>query len=110
MHAAPDPGDAVQVDQPDAATLALSGVLTFATAARAYVEAGRALLAGRQTQLDLAGLTRADSAGLACVLALAARASRAGRSIRVVHWPEGLHALAEVCDAGDLLDPPTVAI
>ncbi|MGH8125047.1 MAG: STAS domain-containing protein [Rhodanobacteraceae bacterium] len=108
MHAAPGPGGTVKVDQPDDGTLALSGVLTFATAARAYVEGGRALLAGRQTQLDLAGLIRADSAGLACVLALTACASRAGRRVRVVHWPEGLHALAEVCDVADLLDPPAI--
>ena len=89
---------------PDRDTLALSGALTFATAARAFAEGSRALESGAQTRLDLAGVTRADSAGLACVLALAANASRAGSRLAVVHWPEGLRALAAVCDVETLLD------
>jgi len=101
--------DTVTVDQPDRDTLALHGALTFATAAYALAEGGRALAAGAQTRLDLDGLTRADSAGLACVLALAAAANRAGRRLRVRHWPEGLRALAAVCDVTDLLDPPVAA-
>lgn len=98
--------DVVALGQPDRDTLALSGALTFATAARAFTEAGRALAAGAQTRLDLGGVTRADSAGLACVLGLAAAVSRAGRRLAVVHWPEGLRALAAVCDVEKLLDQP----
>lgn len=94
----------VQLGKPDDATLALSGALTFATAARAFNEGTRRLLAGTQTRLDLAGVAHADSAGLACVLALAACADRAGRRLEVVHWPQGLRALADVCGAGELLD------
>lgn len=105
LHAA----DVLSLTQPDPDTLALSGALTFATAARALAEGGRALAAGAQTRLDLSGLARADSAGLACVLALAAVASRAGRRLGVVHWPEGLRALADVCDAATLLEPPAAA-
>lgn len=95
--------------QPDAETLALAGVLTFATAAQALAQGKRALGGGVQTRLDLSGLTRADSAGLACVLALAASASRAGRRLDVVHWPAGLRALADVCDVADLLEAPAAA-
>lgn len=98
--------DVVTVEQPDRDTLALRGALTFTTAARALTEGGRALATGAQTKLDLAGLTRADSAGLACVLALASAASRAGRHLQVRHWPEGLQALAAVCDVLTLLEPP----
>lgn len=94
---------ALEVAQPDRATLALRGALTFATAARALAEGGRALAAGAQTRLDLGGLERADSAGLACVIALLAHARRAGRHLDVVHWPAGLLALAEVCDVAKLL-------
>ena len=97
---------ALTLAQPDADTLALAGALTFATAARAFAEGARSLADGTQTRLDLSGITRADSAGLACVLALAARASRAGRRLGVVHWPEGLRALAEVCDVANLLEAP----
>lgn len=97
--------EAVRLEQPDADTLALSGALTFATVKHAFAEAGRVLADGAQTRLDLGGLARADSAGLACVLALAAATDRAGRRLEVVNWPEGLHSLAEVCDALALLDP-----
>jgi len=91
---------------PDRDTLALSGALTFATAARAFADGARALSVGAQTRLDLGGVKRVDSAGLACVLGLAASASRAGRRLGVVHWPEGLRALAAVCDVETLLDQP----
>lgn len=97
--------DVVTLAQPDRDTLALHGALTFATAAHALAEGGRALAAGTQTRLDLGGLTCADSAGLACVLALAAAANRAGRHLRVLHWPEGLRSLAAVCDTLALLEP-----
>lgn len=97
-------GDRVTIDASGGDTLALSGALTFATAARAFAEASRALASGAQTRLDLGGLARADSAGLACVLALAAAASRAGRRLGVVHWPEGLRALAAVCGVEGLLE------
>ena len=100
-----NPGS-VTFGTPDRDTLALSGALTFATAARAFAEGSRALQSGAQTRLDLGGLARADSAGLACVLGLAAVASRAGRRLGVAHWPEGLRALAEVCDVEGLLDQP----
>lgn len=98
--------DRVTLGTPDRDTLALSGALTFATAARAFAEGARALATGAETRLDLAGVSRVDSAGLACVLGLAADASRAGRRLAVVHWPQGLRALAAVCDVETLLEQP----
>lgn len=97
------PLDVLTVAGPEAGTVALHGALTFATAAEALAQAGRALAAGTGTRLDLAGLERADSAGLACIIALVSHARRAGRRLEVVHWPAGLRALAEVCDVADLL-------
>lgn len=96
---------AVEVTRADAGTLAISGALTFATAQHAFGEAVRALADGTPTRLDLTGVTRADSAGLACVIGLAAAANRLGRRLRIDGWPEGLRALAEVCDVTALLDP-----
>ena len=97
---------AVRLGTPDRDTLALSGALTFATAARAFAEGTRALDSGAQTRLDLSGLSRAASAGLACLLGPAPAASRAGRRLAVVNWPDGLRALAGVCGVASLLDPP----
>lgn len=97
------PGGDIAMAAAAADTLALRGELTFATAARALADGARALAAGQQTRLDLTGLTRADSAGLACMVALAAQARRAGRQLVVVNWPAGLLALAEVCGVAPLL-------
>ena len=97
----------VEVAPPDGDTLAIRGALTFATSARALAEGRRTLAAGAQTHLDLAGVTHADSAGLACVIALVAAANRSGRRLRIAGWPEGLRALAEVCDVATLLEPET---
>ncbi|HET7610298.1 MAG TPA: STAS domain-containing protein [Rhodanobacteraceae bacterium] len=97
--------DTVEIDAADRDTLAIRGALTFATAQRACADGERALAAGSQTNLDLAGVVHADSAGLACVVALAAAANRAGRRLRVVALPEGLRALAEVCGVAALLEP-----
>lgn len=96
--------ESLNCGSPDSDTLALSGALTFANAAQVFDQAARALREGAQTRLDLAGVTRADSAGLACVLALLAQVRRTGRQLRVTHLPANLRALAEVCDARGLLE------
>ena len=84
-------------------TLKVSGALTFATAASA-LETGRAALGrGKPATLDLAGVTQADSAGLATVLALLAHARQGGISMVVTHVPPGLEALARVSGVRDLL-------
>ena len=79
-------------------TVSVSGALTFATAAAA-LEAIRAALPGRQV-LDLAGVERSDSAGLACVLAVLAPN---GGKVRVTHIPQGMQQLAKVCEVDHLL-------
>ncbi|HEX7112022.1 MAG TPA: STAS domain-containing protein [Mizugakiibacter sp.] len=94
---------ALQVERPDTDTLALSGALTFATAAGALERAGAALADGAPTRLDLGGVRATDSAGLACVLALLARARRTGRALTVANLPADLRALARVCEVEPLL-------
>jgi phospholipid transport system transporter-binding protein len=84
-------------------TLAVSGELTFQTAARALSEATAAIAGGGQTRLDLAGLVNVDSAGLACVLAVVARARGQGRPFHVVNAPAGLRTLAQVADVDGLI-------
>ncbi|MEI7035697.1 STAS domain-containing protein [Fulvimonas yonginensis] len=84
-------------------TLGVRGVLSFDTAAAAWEAIGAALAAGPVERLDLAGVERSDSAGLACVLAVQAEARRLGRPLRVQNLPEGLRALARVCEVEPLL-------
>ena len=93
-----------QLSNPAPETLAVSGALTFATAADALSAARAELDRGRQvTNLDLAGVAQADSAGLATVLALLAHARTQGRALSVAHVPTGMHALARVSGVDSFL-------
>ncbi|MEO8672224.1 MAG: STAS domain-containing protein [Tahibacter sp.] len=86
----------------NAEVLALSGALTFATAARALQES-RAALTPLVRSLDLAGLTHADSAGLAVIIALSRQVRQQGRQLRIDAAPASLTALAQLCDVDQLL-------
>ncbi|WP_285402988.1 STAS domain-containing protein [Luteibacter sp. ME-Dv--P-043b] len=88
---------------PSPDTLAVSGDLTFATATAALDGARAELDRGNQTVLDLGGVSHADSAGLATVLALLAHGRTKGRAISVARAPQGLHALARVSGVDALL-------
>ena len=90
--------------QHTAGTLGVSGVLSFDTAADAMAAIKAALASGPVTQLDLSGVRHSDSAGLACILAVQAEAHRSGRPLRIQRMPEGMRALARVCEVASLLD------
>lgn len=85
--------------------LSASGPLTFA-GARAARRLGLEALAGATgpgLQIDCARVTAADSAGLAVLLDWLAAAKRSGRSLRFLHLPEGLLALARIGEVDQLL-------
>lgn len=84
-------------------TLGVSGALTFATAAQALADARAELDRSGQGTLDLSGVTHADSAGLATLLALLAHARTQGKTLVVANTPEGLKALARVSGVENLL-------
>jgi phospholipid transport system transporter-binding protein len=84
-------------------TLGVSGPLTFATATHALVAARAELDRSGQSTLDLSGVTHADSAGLATLLALLAHTRTQGKTLAVTHIPEGLQALARVSGVEALL-------
>ncbi|MCX7515092.1 STAS domain-containing protein [Frateuria hangzhouensis] len=92
-----------QLDRPAPGTLRASGVLSFETAAAALQAIGAALAGEPVARLDLAGISRSDSAGLACVLAAQAEARRLGRPLGVENMPEGMRALAQVCEVDVLV-------
>ena len=66
MTTTPDNGFRLLNDTP--ATLGVTGVLDFETAAPALRAIQFTLATSQVTRLDLAGVSRCDSAGLACVL------------------------------------------
>ena len=82
---------------------ALAGDLVFENAAR-VLEAGDAAFAGRpRVEVDLAGVGRVDSAGLALLLEWAAAARSAGGSVSYRNLPSGVAALAGISDVSELL-------
>jgi len=98
--------------EPDRWTLV--GVLDFDTVGRLAVEGGvllRAAAARGQTSLviDLAGVERANSAGLALLLEWLEMALRRGLSLSYAHLPESLDRLAAVSHLGDLLPVPATS-
>ena len=83
--------------------LAVDGVLSFDTAAAALKAIEAELAPGDVAELDLTGVTLCDSAGLACVLAVAAQADQRGKHLQVTHMPQGMQALAQVCEVDRLM-------
>lgn len=94
---------AFQLDTGTPGTLGVHGELSFDTAAAAWQAMRVALADGPLSRLDLAGVRHSDSAGLACVLAVAADATRRGQALQVVHVPAGMQSLAQVCEVDRLL-------
>lgn len=82
----------------------LSGELSFARVVEVLEQARPALRGGTGPfAVDLAGVTRVDSAGLALLLELARDARAAGRELRFTHAPEQLRRLADFFGLSELL-------
>jgi phospholipid transport system transporter-binding protein len=81
------------------------GALTFATARRAHQLGAQLLTAagGAALEIDCAGVTASDSAGLAVLIDWLGTAKHAGRSLRYSHLPAGMSALAGISDVKELL-------
>ncbi len=95
----------VQVVQAAPDRLTVSGPLTFETAKQAY-EAGLRVVRSGSTeplQVDFAGVTHSDSAGLAVVIDWLAQAARAGRKLSFANIPPGIRAAAKISDVEFLL-------
>jgi len=81
----------------------VGGRLGFAEAGAALARSGEVVEGGREVAVDIAALAGIDSATLAVLLAWAARARAAGGSLRYIAAPDGLRALARLCDSEGLL-------
>jgi phospholipid transport system transporter-binding protein len=83
---------------------ALTGDLGFASVPAALESARAAIEQGDgPVDLDLSGVTRVDSAGLALLLELARLARGRGRELRCTGAPEQLRHLAGFFGVSDLL-------
>jgi phospholipid transport system transporter-binding protein len=84
------------------ARLAARGELGFGTASEA-LRAGLALLGPGHWVIDLAGVTSADSAGLAVLVEWLAAVNERGGTLRFEFVPAQLVAIARISDVAGLL-------
>ena len=73
----------------------VSGALTFATVPELW-RAGFGGVDGGPVQLDLAGITRVDSAGIALLIELIRAVRKRGGNVSLVHAPPQVMAIATV--------------
>jgi phospholipid transport system transporter-binding protein len=83
----------------------ISGELGFDDAARMLAEGDSAFGSLKRAEIDLAGVSRVDSAGLALLLEWALAARQSGRTIVYLNVPPAMSALAGISDVSELLEP-----
>ena len=94
--------NAIQID--DEGTVHLSGELTFESTPGFYRQLENEFEStGDVISVDLTGITRTDSAGLALLLEWQAMANRQNRSLLINQAPDSLLRLAKLCEADKLL-------
>lgn len=81
----------------------VSGVLDFDTARQALNEVVPHIEAHAALDVDLSGVTKSNSAGLALLIEWVATARRAEHTVTFHHIPDGLRQLAGVCQVDALI-------
>lgn len=82
---------------------ALDGEITFETAERVLLASEEPFEQHTRIEVDLAGVTRADSAGLALLLEWITWANHTVREIRFLAMPERILAIARTTEVEQLL-------
>lgn len=100
--------DAVRLEAGGDGTWGLVGELGFATVSGLLKSTPRRFFEGGDVRLDLSGVTRADSAGLALLVEWLRESANRGRSIDFLHMPEQMLSIARVCGLADILFGSTV--
>ena len=81
----------------------LEGELGFATVPAVLAHPGTDIRGTADLEVDLKGVTRADSAGLALLLEWLRESEQAGRRIAFVNVPPQLLSIARVCGLDEIL-------
>jgi phospholipid transport system transporter-binding protein len=101
-------GASAEIELVDAGAgrIQVRGALIFATARRARAEGERVLAApgNGPIEIDCAGVTASDSAGLAVLLDWLVLARRQGRALRFSGVPEPILAVAQISDVESFLN------
>jgi phospholipid transport system transporter-binding protein len=95
----------VGVSEPSSGRIAVTGELTFASARDARQLGVLVLDSSRAEKIviDCAGITRADSAGLAVLLDWLAWGRRKSRAVTLENLPPSLVAIAKISEVDELL-------
>jgi phospholipid transport system transporter-binding protein len=99
-------GASIELVEVSAGHFDVRGPLTFATARRAR-ELGLAAMdatSTREIQVDCAGITASDSAGMTVLLDWLAAAKLSKRSLRYASLPPQVQAIARISDVLELLE------
>jgi phospholipid transport system transporter-binding protein len=100
------PGEALLKVEPRAdGVIAITGVLSFETVTAALAASSEFLTAGGKRRFDLAGVTRADSAGLALLVEWLKLAQQCKASVVFENDPAQFRALATASGLEALLFP-----
>lgn len=81
----------------------VSGALDFNSVEGLLAQARSIMRRDGDAEIDLEGVTRADSAGLALLVEWLRESERRGASIRFVNVPEQMKQIARVCGLEDIL-------
>ena len=92
-----------QIESTDATTFVLRGELSFSTVTDLSRRSAGLLWNGERVTLDLAGVTRTDSAGLALLVEWLRLAQRKGKAIQFRNIPQQMMAVAQVVGLDKLL-------
>jgi phospholipid transport system transporter-binding protein len=101
--------DNVRLDEAGGGTWKLTGELGFATVAGLLKETRNGIPGDADARIDLSGVTRADSAGLALLVEWLRVAERRGGSVTFVNMPEQMQSIARVCGLEAILNPNATA-
>ena len=97
--------DSYTIDRESAGAIRLGGALTFSSTPRLFGELKDTLdESGSVSRVDLQGVERADSAGLALLLEWQAVLGRRGGKVEFTNAPDMLMRLARLCEADEVLD------
>lgn len=83
--------------------LVVAGELDFTTVVRLFDDVQPLLGAGADIRIDLQGITRSDSAGLALLIEWMRAAQRLGKPIQYLNIPPQMLAIARVSGLDQLL-------
>ena len=94
---------APQLQAPGDGNWQLSGELLFSNVTALVRQPDFRSVATDTIRIDLAGVVRAESAGLALLLEWCRAAEQLGKTISFVNMPQQMQSIAAVCGLGEIL-------